>query len=116
MSEVQVQIQQLEGQLSQAKKIVAQRDMALKLSNNREFRALILDEFCTQECARYAQASGDPALSSENRADALAMSQAAGHIRRWLSVKVQMGNSAERDIAEVEAALEEARAEEDTPE
>ncbi|MFP3556418.1 hypothetical protein SB861_37745 [Paraburkholderia sp. SIMBA_049] len=111
--QIQQQIQGLEAQLSQAKQVVAQRDMAQKLAKNAEFRKLILEEFCVHECARYAQGSADPAISAENRADSLAIAQAAGHLRRWLSVKIQMGNVAEREISEVEAALEEARAEED---
>jgi hypothetical protein len=105
------EVHQLEKQLSDSKKLVADKAMALKLSENREFRKLILDEFCVQECARYAQTSADPALPANERADALALAQAAGHLRRWLSVKVQMGNVAERDITELEAALEEARQE-----
>lgn len=105
------EVLQLEQQLTDSKKLVAEKAMALKLAENREFRKLILEEFCVQECARYAQASADAALSADDRANALAMAQAAGHLRKWLSVKVQMGNVAERDIAELETALEEARAE-----
>lgn len=74
----------------------------------------MLEEFCVNECARYAQASADPALSANERADALAIAQSAGHLRRFLSVVIQMGNSAENTIADIEAALEEARAEEDS--
>ncbi|MFP3645136.1 hypothetical protein [Paraburkholderia sp. SIMBA_054] len=107
------EVQQLEAQLSQAKQVAAEKQMALKLSTNREFRQLILDEFCVKECARYAQLSADPSLPANERADSLALAQAAGHLRRWLSVKIQMGNVAEREIAEVEAAIEEARAEEE---
>lgn len=103
----------LEKQLSDAKHLVDRREMALRLSNNPDFRELILKQFCTEECARYAQASADPALDATSRADALAMAQAAGHVRRFLSVTVQMGNSAEGDLIDIEEALEAARAEED---
>ena len=86
--------------------------MALKLSRNPEFKQLILQEFCINECARYAQSSGDPALNAEQRADALALAQSAGHLRRWLSVIVTMGNNAERAMPELDDAIEQARQEE----
>ena len=106
------EIHNLEKHLQNAKELADRRKMALKLSENREFKKLILDEFCTAECARYAQSSADPALKTEERADALAMAQAAGHLRRFLSVVVQMGSVAERDIPQLETAIEDARQEE----
>jgi hypothetical protein len=101
----------LEKQLSDAQEIIKLRDTALKLYGNSEFKSLILDRFCVQECARYAHSSADPALTSEQRADSLAMAQAAGHLRRFLSITVQMGNHAERQIGDLEDAIEEARQE-----
>lgn len=94
---------------------VERRALALKLSSNRDFKKLILDEFCVNECARYAQLSGDPRASAEERADSLALSQSAGHLRRWLSVTVQLGDIAVREIEDIDDALDEIRAEEDAP-
>ena len=45
--------------------------------------------------------------------DRRTIAQSAGHLRRFLSVGIQMGNSAENTIADTEAVLKEARAEED---
>jgi hypothetical protein len=101
----------LERQLAENQQIVKLRDAALKLGNNPEFKSLILERFCVQECARYAHSSADPALTAEQRADALNMAQAAGHLRRFLSITVQMGNHAERNIGDLEDAIEEARQE-----
>lgn len=101
----------LERQLTEAQEIIKLRDNALKLYASPEFKSLILDRFCTQECARYAQSSADPALSAEQRADSLNMAQAAGHLRRFLSITVQMGNHAERQVPDLEDAIEEARQE-----
>lgn len=105
-------VDQLEAQIEQLQELAARRDLALKLEKNREFKKLILDDFCVQECARYAHASADPNLTSEQRADALALAQASGHLRRFLSVVVQMGNQAESEIEQVREAIEEARREE----
>ena len=103
----------LEEQLSGTKDAIERRDRALRLYNNPDFKKLLLDEYCVQECARYAQLSADPALDDRQRADALAIAQAAGHLRRFLSMCIQLGNSAERSIPELEEAIAAARAEED---
>lgn len=103
----------LTKQQEDAKGLMDRRDLALKLYGNADFKQLILKEFCVEECARYVHTSADPSLKPENRADALALAQAAGHLRRWLSVVVQMGNQAESQMQSLDQAIEEARAEED---
>lgn len=105
-------ILELEQHRDKLKAVVELRDLAIKLSKNRDFRKLILEEFCEKECARYAQNSANPQFSDSERADSMAIAQAAGHLKRWLSVTVQMGNQAEREILDTDAALEEARLEE----
>lgn len=102
----------LEKQLEEAKVFITRRDLAVKLYNNPEFKKLIIDEFCGSECARYAQTSADPALDDRQRADALAIAQAAGHLRRYLSVIVTMGNQSEEMLDRLEAEIEMARQEE----
>jgi len=102
-------VAQLEHQRAQNQTLIERRDLALRLEKNPEFKALILDQFCVQECARYAQLSADPSLKPEDRENALALAQAAGHLRRFLSVVVQMGNVAEGQMAELDEALVEAR-------
>ena len=113
MSEVSLtQIAALEKQQTDAKVLVDRRQTALRLYKNKDFRSLIMDGFCLHDAARYAQESGDPLLTPEQRADALNMAQASGHLRRWLSLCVQMGAHAEREMSNIEEALNEARAEE----
>lgn len=103
-------VTQIEQQIEAAKPLIAQRDKALRLTNNRDFRDIILDGFCVQECARYAQLSGDPSLSPADQANALAMAQAAGHIRRYLQVICRMGDTAEHEIKVANEMLDEIRA------
>lgn len=105
-------VQGLEQQLEDAKALITRRNMALKLAGNHEFRALILEGFCMRDCARFAQESADPALPPESRADALAMAQAGGHLKRYLSAAFQMGAGAESSLGDLELNLEEARFEE----
>ena len=101
----------LQKQRDDAKEMIEQAETALRLSNNPDFKKLILNEFCINECARYAQSSADPALNADQRADALAIAQAAGHLRRFLSVKIQMGNQADRQMADLDQAILEAQSE-----
>ena len=103
-------VSDLEQQLKNAKVLVAQRALALKLSKNPDFRKLILEEFMVNEAARYVAVSCDPSLNAVQRADALALAQAGGHLKRWLSVQMQMGYTAENDIPRINEAIDDARA------
>lgn len=104
----------LEQQLNKGKQSVELRNLALKLSDVPEFKKLILEEFCVKECARYAQLSADPSLGAAERADALALAQAAGHLKRYLSVVVRMGDVAESDQENLEEQIVIAREEEES--
>jgi hypothetical protein len=112
MSEVSETIEQMESEIKNAKVLAERRAMALKLHSNREFRKLILEEFMVQECARYVHMSASPQLTVEQRQDALNIAQAAGHLKRFLSVVVQMGEHAERTLPEAENELDKLRSEE----
>ena len=101
----------LQKQRDDAKEMIEQAETALRLFNNPDFKKLILNEFCINECARYAQSSADPALNESQRADCLAIAQAAGHLRRFLSVKIQMGNQADRQMFDLDQAILEAQSE-----
>lgn len=115
MSNEHNEILALEHQLTGAKEAAAVHDMAMRLSKNKDFQKLILDGFCTKECARYAQMSKDVAISDRDQADALGYAQAAGYLRRWLQVINMGGVKAKGDIPSIEAALDECRALEDQP-
>lgn len=110
MSEVN-EVEELEQFKADQKILVAARDQALRLFENKDFKELILNGFCLNEAARYAQESGDPMLTEVQRQDALNMAQASGHLKRFLSITCVMGNTAARNVLEAEAALDAARAE-----
>lgn len=105
-------IQALEQNIKDAEELSSRRQMALKLSENHEFRKLFIDGFFLLEAARLVQMSSDPSVGVQERADALSMAQATGHMRRFLSMTVQMGAVAERELPDMRATLEEIRAEE----
>lgn len=103
-------VSELENQLEGTKAHIERRKMALRLKNNRDFKKLILEEFCIQECARYVHTAGDPNISQASRDDALAVAMAAGHLRRYLHAVDMLGKRAESEAHSIEEALEEARA------
>jgi len=102
-------VKQLEDHSASLVDIIKRRDQAVRLSMNSDFNLLIMQEFCIYECSRYAQASGDSQLTEGARADSLALAQAAGHLKRWMSIQVLMGNQAEKELVDVNQALEEER-------
>ena len=67
---------------------------------------MVIDLFTTKEAARYAQESADPMLTAEQRADALAIAQSGGHIKRWFAIQLQMASLAERDIPAIEEEID----------
>lgn len=103
----------LEHRIEAAKQAIAHAEDIRKLMSIKLFRDVILTQFCKEHCARYVQESGDPLLSPENRADALAMAQSAGHLRRWLDIGIRIGESEAGSLADIQNELEVARAEPD---
>jgi len=99
----------LEDQLKDGKLLIERRDAIRRLSKNADFRRIILEEFFVEECARYARESGDPALNEAQRADALAIAQSAGHLKRYLNVQIQMGDQVEGQLVAIEEAIEQER-------
>jgi hypothetical protein len=108
MSEVEA----LEQQLKDTKTLMERKKLALRLAKNADFRKLVLEGFCRDEAARYVQQSVNPALKEDERADALGMAQASGHLLNFLSMQIQMASVAERDLPNLEEAITEARASE----
>ena len=105
------QIQDLEAQKADLQKQVELRDQILKLSGNHDFRKVINEGFLRDEAARSIRMAGEPTLTAQEKSGLIEMALAAGHLQRYLSANVQMGNRAEETIHEIDATLEELRAE-----
>jgi hypothetical protein len=103
----------LEEQREDAKRLIERRELMLRLVNNPDYRAAITEGFILKDCARFAHQASDPTLTREQREDAMEMAKAAGHLKRYVSMTIQMGWKALNDLPELEAEIEEARLEED---
>lgn len=104
------EIEQMERENEDYRQQAAMGQVAKRLKDNKDFKDFILDYFCTKECARYAQVSGDVNLPKESREDAMAVAQAAGHVKRFLNNAIQMGEQAERAIRVNEVEMDQIRA------
>ena len=102
MSEVETEIQNLREYQKDQKTLVDARDAAIRLYSQPDFKRLIVDGFMTQECARYVQESCDPLLKPEQRADALNLAQASGHLKRFMSLCISIGNTAANNIQQAD--------------
>lgn len=107
------EIRQLEDHLENMKHFQEQSDAVTRLSNNRDFKKLIIDGFCRDEMARLAHVSGDPGLDENQRSVATDMSKAGGHLKRFLNTILQQNEVAQRDRPEIEETLAELRRTED---
>src|SRR5690606_37293914 len=99
----------LEKQLSTAKTAIRQRDMALKLSGNAEFRALVVDGFCRDEVVRNIGLSIDTNIDPDARQDALGAAKAGAYLHSYMRCLVMAGDLGERDIPKIESMLAELR-------
>ncbi len=107
----ELEIAGLEHRIEAAKGAIAHAEDIRKLLANKLFRDVILKQFCVEHCARYVQESGDPLLSDSNRADALNMAQAAGHLRRWLDIGIRIGESEAGLLPNIQEELDVVRSE-----
>lgn len=105
--------QKLEQQLVEVQKTAEYGAMVTKLLENHEFRKVILEGFCLHEAARYVQTSADPAIPETQRADALAMAQASGHLKRFLAISQRLADQASNDVVAIQQAIVESRQEGD---
>jgi F0F1-type ATP synthase delta subunit len=110
MSEIHAQIKEAEAQIEQIKAVIEQRDRMVRLLDNADFRTLVLEGFCRDECARYTKVSVDPSMGADDRADALAIAQSAGYFQRWINAFLQMTNQAANDLPKLKELIEELRA------
>lgn len=103
-------IKALEAKIPEMEQIVQQRDKALRLSANQDFRDLFINGLFKDETARLTHLSTDPNLSQQDRDDALRMAQSSGYTKRFLSAMIQMGQHAEDELPGMRQTLDELRA------
>lgn len=113
MNEKEYKIASLERQLLGEKEAQARVEAIERLFRSRDFKKIILEDFAVKDCARYLRESCDPMLDDRQRADALAMAQAGGHLLRYLDLADRMGAYSKEKIVELQQEIDLMRAEPD---
>lgn len=98
VNSIEEDVSAIRAQQADQQILVDARDAAIRLASNPDFRKLILQGYMLTECARYVQESCDPMLTPAQRADALAIAQSSGHLKRFLSLTIQIGNTAADNV------------------
>lgn len=101
-------VEQIELTIEHAREMVKRRDMAMKLTSNREFKALVLEGYMKDESVRMTHLLADPNMQQHRNAIVESLS-AIGQFKQYMSQIVTMGDMAERELADAEEALEEER-------
>lgn len=95
---VEEQQNQIAVSIEQAETIVKTRDQILKLSKNKDFKAIFTDGYFVDEAARLASIYGSPRLTEKENQDVHNQILAIGALRRYLLTKQQMGDAAETEL------------------
>jgi len=106
----------LEAQLKAAKNTGDLHASLMRLQSNKDFRKIIMEGFCQEECARYIVMAGDSELEQNERNDALNMAMAAGHLQRYLKLQERKYEHGPDLIQNLQVELERARREESSGE
>lgn len=104
------EIEQIELSIEEAKKLVDRRDQLRKLTTNREFKKIFLDGYFQEEAVRMTHILADPALTN-HRQQIIEALTAISHVRNYLHQINLQGDMAEREISEMNVALDEIREE-----
>ena len=101
------EVTELNKQLESSRELVELKNAVLRLSDNKDFRELVILGFCRDEAAANVKLSGNMHMEKDNRDNALAIAQAAGHFERYMSQMMVEGMNAERIIPQIEKQLQE---------
>lgn len=82
---------------------IAMSDAIARLQDNPDFKLVVLEKFCTTDCARFVALSTDLNMPLENRADALASAQAAGYFKRYINYQQQLGENSRAQLEQLDA-------------
>lgn len=111
--QTEVNTESLTAQLKAAKDAKDKLAKLERLCKNRDFKELIIEDYCTNEAARLVQASIDPAHAPDEQKKFLTMAQATGGILLFIRAQERLLTTQVNSIPAVEQALEDMRLEEE---
>lgn len=105
-------IEQIELTIEEAQKTVAKAEMARRLSTNRDFQKLVMEDYWVEEAARLTHLFTDPQAPDEVRQSAHNDMIGVGGFKRFMSQTILQGNMAAQAIEDAREDLEYVRSEE----
>ena len=100
------EVEELINEKERLNKLIYLRDQVLKLEEYKDFKEIILENFCEKDCANYVRTSTNTCISEKARENALEMAKASGHLLNYLEFIITQGNSAERQLLSLEIEYE----------
>lgn len=111
MNPTEVAINNLTFQLEGAKEAREKLKKLERLCKNRDFKELILEDYCIQEAARLVHSSIDPRHSQAEQDKFLRMAQACGGVQLFIYAQERLLATSANSIQGIEDELDRARAE-----
>lgn len=103
--------EEIELSIQEAKKLIARKDAAQRLADNRDFKELVLEGYLKDEAVRLAHISAD-ANMKEYREEIMLSMQGISLFRQYMQNLIRMGEMAQAEMYDYEQALDDVRAEE----
>lgn len=109
----QEQIAQLKATRADRLEQVAFREAILRLVNTPDWKHVIEKGFMTDDALRAARCIGDPLFDAKQQKDMINIAAAPGHLQRFVSMHVKLGNTAEAEIIQIDENIAELQVEAD---
>jgi hypothetical protein len=107
------QIQAIEANIKEARKLVELGDAMERLKGNKDFKTLVMEGYFEKEAIRLVQAKSNPSLQSpEMQKSILSQIDAIGNLNLYFSTVAQQAAIARKTIEQDEAVRDEILAEE----
>lgn len=107
MSRIQADIENLRSNIKEWEELITFEEAIRRLTDNPDFKKVIRQDYFVDETARLAMLAGDPNMNAAQKEDALAMALASGHLKRYLSAKLNMAANARSSIVEANNLISE---------
>lgn len=105
------QTEEIELSINEAKKMIARKDAAHRLSDNADFKTLVLEGYLKDEAVRLSHLTADVTVK-DHRDEILLALQGISLFRQYMQNIIRMGEMASAELYDYEQALDDIRAEE----
>lgn len=106
--ENEIDLETIEVSIEHAQKAVKMMKHLERLTNNRDFKAVMLEGYFEKEPVRIAMLRAEPSFQKEEQQEQLLKDlDAIGRVRQYFNAVMQMGRMAEKEILGLEETRDE---------